>query len=65
MKVRGRARPKRLSPPCERLYLEYSIEHESRINKDAAKLYDPALKIRDGRVEIPSDPDWGVNIKED
>jgi L-alanine-DL-glutamate epimerase-like enolase superfamily enzyme len=46
-------------------YLEYTIEHESEINKLAKEIYSPQLVVKDGSVQIPSGPGWGVKIHED
>ncbi len=39
-------------------HIEFSIE----TNHWTAGLYTPALEVRDGRVDIPSGPGWGVEI---
>ncbi|PPR75609.1 MAG: hypothetical protein CFH06_01920, partial [Alphaproteobacteria bacterium MarineAlpha3_Bin5] len=28
-------------------------------------LYEPLLKVVDGKVEVPAEPGWGVHIKRD
>ncbi len=39
-------------------YVEFSIEPRPW----AARLYSPALEVRDGKVDIPDGPGWGVDI---
>lgn len=46
-------------------YLEYSIEFDEGVNRDAFAMYEPHLKVVDGAVQIPSDPGWGIRIKKD
>jgi L-alanine-DL-glutamate epimerase-like enolase superfamily enzyme len=46
-------------------YLEYTIEHESGVNRQAKEVYSPQLDIRDGAVQIPQAPGWGVEISKD
>ena len=43
-------------------YVEFSIEADSGIEKEARQLYSPRLLVKDGRVPIPSEPGWGVTI---
>lgn len=46
-------------------YLEYTIEHESGINKLAGEMYSPQLVVKEGAVQIPAGPGWGVQINEE
>ena len=39
-------------------HVEYTIED----NDWTHDLYEPALSVRDGKVAIPSEPGWGVNL---
>ena len=41
-------------------YLEFSIEK----NDEARTMYEPYPTVRDGRLEIPQEPGWGVRIKD-
>jgi L-alanine-DL-glutamate epimerase-like enolase superfamily enzyme len=43
-------------------YLEFSIEFEEGINREARAMYAPALKIEDGALHLPAEPGWGVSI---
>ena len=43
-------------------YLEYSIEFDSGINKEARALFDPEFKISDGALHLPAEPGWGLTI---
>jgi L-alanine-DL-glutamate epimerase-like enolase superfamily enzyme len=45
-------------------YLEYTIEYEHDINRQARAMYSPQLVAKDGFVEIPADPGWGIQIHE-
>jgi L-alanine-DL-glutamate epimerase-like enolase superfamily enzyme len=42
-------------------HVEYSIEPDEWTQG----LYDPALKVVDGKVQIPAGPGWGVEIRKD
>jgi L-alanine-DL-glutamate epimerase-like enolase superfamily enzyme len=46
-------------------YLEYTIEHESAVNRQAKMAFSPQLEVKDGVVQIPGDPGWGVTIHQD
>ena len=39
-------------------FVEYTIEN----NDWTSDLYEPALRVRDGKVAIPNGPGWGVTI---
>ena len=43
-------------------YLEFSIEFEDGINKEARAMFAPALKIEDGALNLPAEPGWGLTI---
>lgn len=44
--------------------VEFSIEDESGITRQARELFDPALVVRDGHAVMPQEgPGWGVEIK--
>lgn len=45
-------------------YVEFSIEGEDYYPWDS-NLYQPALIARDGKVQIPDQPGWGVEINKD
>jgi len=45
--------------------LEFSIEFEDGINKVARDLFTPHLEIRDGHLNLPPEPGWGVKINEE
>ena len=45
-------------------YLEFSIEGADYYPWDAG-LYQPALVAKDGKVQIPDQPGWGVEISKD
>ena len=45
--------------------LEYSIESEEGINKTAKDLFSPHPEIRDGQLNMPPEPGWGVTINEE
>ncbi|MGW8316397.1 MAG: mandelate racemase/muconate lactonizing enzyme family protein [Bacteroidales bacterium] len=43
-------------------YLEYSIEFEDQINREAREMYDPPLVVSDGSLDLPPEPGWGVTV---
>jgi L-alanine-DL-glutamate epimerase-like enolase superfamily enzyme len=45
--------------------VEFSIEDESAITRQARAMFDPALEMKDGRAVMPEGPGWGVRIKPD
>ncbi len=47
--------------PAAGPYVEYSIEDPERYPWDP-DLFEPALEVRDGHVQIPEEPGWGVTI---
>ncbi len=46
-------------------YLEFSIESEDGINREARAMYAPALEIEDGSLHLPAEPGWGVTIRQE
>ena len=42
---------------------EFTIESDDGTNRQARTLYEPFLEVKDGRVQIPPGPGWGVRIK--
>jgi len=44
-------------------FVEFSIEAGG--NQPGESLYRPALTVRDGKVQIPEGPGWGVEIEPD
>ena len=46
-------------------YVEFSIEPDADYYPWQTGLYDPALVTRDGKVQIPEGPGWGVEINQD
>lgn len=46
-------------------YVEFSIESEAGVNREAESMYAPFLSVKDGRVQIPAGPGWGVTILPD
>ncbi|MBT3272989.1 MAG: mandelate racemase/muconate lactonizing enzyme family protein, partial [Spirochaetales bacterium] len=41
-------------------YLEFSIEP----NEEAQTMYDPYPVVKDGYIDIPQEPGWGIKIRE-
>jgi L-alanine-DL-glutamate epimerase-like enolase superfamily enzyme len=46
-------------------YVEFSIEPTADYYPWQAGIFTPELEARDGKVEIPAGPGWGVEIRED
>ncbi len=46
-------------------YMEYSIEFDADLNKEANSMYEPHLKVVDGAVQVTAEPGWGVHIKKE
>ena len=46
-------------------YVEFSIEPDADYYPWQTGLYDPVLVARDGKVQIPDGPGWGVEINSD
>lgn len=42
--------------------LEFSIESDSGVTKQARQMFAPALEIREGAAHMTGDPGWGVEI---
>jgi L-alanine-DL-glutamate epimerase-like enolase superfamily enzyme len=45
--------------------VEFSIENDASITKQARAMFDPVLEMKDGRAVMPDGPGWGVRIKPD
>jgi L-alanine-DL-glutamate epimerase-like enolase superfamily enzyme len=45
--------------------VEFSIEDDAAISKQARAMFDPVLEMKDGRAVMPEGPGWGVRIKAD
>ena len=45
--------------------VEFSIEDDAAITRQARAMFDPALELKDGRAVMPEGPGWGVRIKAD
>jgi L-alanine-DL-glutamate epimerase-like enolase superfamily enzyme len=45
--------------------MEYSIEYDEEINKVAKDLYSPLPEIKDGHLNMPPEPGWGITIHEE
>ena len=46
-------------------YVEFSIEPSAGYYPWQAGIFTPGLIARDGKVEIPEGPGWGVEISQD
>jgi L-alanine-DL-glutamate epimerase-like enolase superfamily enzyme len=46
-------------------YVEFTLESQDAVNRQARDVFSPALEVKDGRVEIPAGPGWGVKINPD
>jgi L-alanine-DL-glutamate epimerase-like enolase superfamily enzyme len=45
--------------------VEFSIENDASITKQARAMFDPVLEMKEGRAVMPDGPGWGVRIKPD
>jgi len=43
--------------------VEFSIEDDAAITRQARAMFDPILEMKDGRAVMPDGPGWGVRIK--
>jgi L-alanine-DL-glutamate epimerase-like enolase superfamily enzyme len=43
--------------------VEFSIEDDAAITKQARAMFDPILEMKEGRAVMPDGPGWGVRIK--
>jgi L-alanine-DL-glutamate epimerase-like enolase superfamily enzyme len=43
--------------------VEFSIENDAAITKQARAMFDPMLEMKEGRAVMPDGPGWGVRIK--
>ena len=53
------------SIPNAQKYLEYSIEFDAGLNKEAYSMYEPHLKVVNGAVQISGEPGWGVRFNKE
>ena len=45
--------------------VEFSIEADAGITKEARAMFEPALEVKDGKAVMPEGPGWGVRVKEE
>jgi L-alanine-DL-glutamate epimerase-like enolase superfamily enzyme len=45
--------------------VEFSIEDDAAITRQARAMFDPVLEMKEGRAVMPEGPGWGVRIKAD
>jgi L-alanine-DL-glutamate epimerase-like enolase superfamily enzyme len=45
--------------------VEFSIENDAAITREARAMFDPVLEMQEGRAIMPDGPGWGVRIKPD
>jgi L-alanine-DL-glutamate epimerase-like enolase superfamily enzyme len=45
-------------------YLEFSIEFDAGIHRETREMYRPHLEIRDGCLDLPAEPGWGLHISD-
>lgn len=43
--------------------VEFSIEDDAGITREARAMFDPVLEMKDGKAVMPDGPGWGVRIK--
>ena len=46
-------------------YVEFTIEWNENVNREAREVFSPALEVKDGRVKIPDASGWGVKFNPD
>ena len=46
-------------------FMEYSIEFGDGINLEAMEMFDPLLVVKEGSLDLPGEPGWGISIHED
>ncbi len=46
-------------------HLEFSIEYDSNLTREARAMFSPALKIADGKLTLSTEPGWGIRISPD
>jgi L-alanine-DL-glutamate epimerase-like enolase superfamily enzyme len=46
-------------------YLEFSIELEDGINREARAMYSPAPGIENGSLNLPAEPGWGITLHQE
>lgn len=44
--------------------VEFSIEDEAAITREARAMFDPVLELRDGQAVMPDGPGWGIQVKQ-
>jgi L-alanine-DL-glutamate epimerase-like enolase superfamily enzyme len=45
--------------------VEFSIEDDAAITRQARAMFDPVLEMKDGRAVMPDGPGWGIRVKAD
>jgi L-alanine-DL-glutamate epimerase-like enolase superfamily enzyme len=43
--------------------VEFSIESDAAITREARAMFDPVLEMKNGQAVMPDGPGWGVRIK--
>lgn len=43
--------------------VEFSIEADAGVTKQARAMFEPALTVKDGRAVMPEGPGWGIRVK--
>lgn len=43
--------------------VEFSIEAESAMTRQARAMFDPVLEMKDGKAVMPEGPGWGIRVK--
>ncbi|MEZ5283836.1 MAG: mandelate racemase/muconate lactonizing enzyme family protein [Vicinamibacterales bacterium] len=43
--------------------VEFSIEEDAGITREARAMFDPVLEMKDGKAVMPDGPGWGVHVK--
>jgi len=46
-------------------YLEYSIEFDASINREARSLFEPQPIVRNGELAVPAGPGWGIRFSDE
>lgn len=45
--------------------VEFSIEADAGITKEARAMFEPALEVKEGKAVMPEGPGWGIRVKEE
>ena len=45
--------------------VEFSIEAEAGITREARAMFEPMLEVKDGRAVMPDGPGWGIRVRQD